>query len=151
MNNVRKLRRERDISQKVLCAALDVTQSSVSQWESGKSDPSRDAAIRLAEFFNVSIDEIFAVNAPRSGLARNGSSQAPSEMVELFSTWNAINAKGKQFVRDVLITARRFFPIEIAPLPQKELDILRDALDAAADNTTDIAQIGLFETGQTKS
>lgn len=56
MTRLKKLREENNIDQKVLAIDLNVSQPTVSDWESGKKLPSAENMIRLADYFKVSID-----------------------------------------------------------------------------------------------
>ena len=56
MNRIRDLREDRDLRQADLARATGIDQRTISNYETGKSDPNSDALIRLADFFNVSID-----------------------------------------------------------------------------------------------
>ena len=51
--NIRQLRRQRDVSATELADALDVSQSTVSDWETGKKMPKATTIEALAEFFGV--------------------------------------------------------------------------------------------------
>jgi transcriptional regulator with XRE-family HTH domain len=56
MKNLKLLRTETKISQKKLAAALSITQQAVHQYESGLYEPDIDMMIRIASFFNTSVD-----------------------------------------------------------------------------------------------
>ncbi len=58
MNKIRELRKERKITQGELAEVLNTTTSNVSGWECGKWQPDNDTLIKLAEIFNVSVDEL---------------------------------------------------------------------------------------------
>lgn len=53
MNIVRELRKKRGIQQKELAISIGVSQPTVSDWESNKTDPSGERLKKLAEFFGV--------------------------------------------------------------------------------------------------
>lgn len=53
MNIVKELRRKKGIQQKELAIEIGVSRPTVSEWESGKKDPSGERLKKLAEFFNV--------------------------------------------------------------------------------------------------
>ena len=53
MNIVKELRKKAGIQQKELAISIGVAQPTVSDWESGKKDPSGERLKKLAEFFNV--------------------------------------------------------------------------------------------------
>lgn len=58
-NRLRVLRAERNWSQGDLAAALDVSRQSVNAIETGRYDPSLPLAFRIAELFDLAIEEIF--------------------------------------------------------------------------------------------
>lgn len=59
---IKKLRREREITQEQLAEYLGISASAVSQWESEKSCPDISQLPILANIFNVTTDEILSVN-----------------------------------------------------------------------------------------
>lgn len=56
--NLKRLRRKKGISQSKLAKAVETSQSAVGYWERGQKIPSSEKAKKLAEFFNVSVDEL---------------------------------------------------------------------------------------------
>ena len=56
MNNFKKLRKKRNITQVELAKVLNVKQETISAYESGKALPSCDALIKMAEYLNTSTD-----------------------------------------------------------------------------------------------
>ena len=65
MNNfsvrLKELRGEKGLSQNKLAKLTGLTQVSISLWESKKKNPSIDAVIILAKFFNVTTDYLLGV------------------------------------------------------------------------------------------
>ena len=55
---LRKLRKEKLLTQEELAEALYVSRTAVSKWESGRGYPSIDSLRELSRFFSVSIDEL---------------------------------------------------------------------------------------------
>ena len=53
--HIKKLRKERDLSQEALAELLHVTRQAVSNWENGKTQPDLDMLERLAAVFQVDI------------------------------------------------------------------------------------------------
>ena len=53
---IRKLRRERGMTQEQLAEAMGVSTASVSKWETGQTAPELTALMALADFFEVSVD-----------------------------------------------------------------------------------------------
>lgn len=56
--NIKRLRRERELTQETLADFLGVTFQSVSKWERGESYPDITLLPSIASFFNVSYDEL---------------------------------------------------------------------------------------------
>jgi putative transcriptional regulator len=59
LNRLKVLRAERDWSQGDLAEKLEVSRQSVNAIETGKYDPSLPLAFRIAELFEMPIEEIF--------------------------------------------------------------------------------------------
>jgi len=58
-NRLKVLRAERDWSQQDLAERLEVSRQSVNAIETGKYDPSLPLAFRIADLFDMRIEEIF--------------------------------------------------------------------------------------------
>ena len=59
--NIKQLRQEKHIKQDTLADAIGVSAQAVSKWETGASDPDIALLPKLANYFGVSIDELFEV------------------------------------------------------------------------------------------
>jgi len=68
-NRLRILRAERGWSQQDLGGRLEVSRQSVNAIETGKYDPSLPLAFRIAELFELPIEEIFVSPSRRSSKA----------------------------------------------------------------------------------
>ena len=58
-NRLKVLRAERDWSQQDLAPRLEVSRQSVNPIETGRYDPSLPLAFRIADIFDMTIEEIF--------------------------------------------------------------------------------------------
>ncbi|HEY8592142.1 MAG TPA: helix-turn-helix transcriptional regulator [Sphingomicrobium sp.] len=68
-NRLKVLRAERNWSQQDLAERLQVSRQSVNAIETGKYDPSLPLAFRIAELFELGIEEIFVSPTRRSSKA----------------------------------------------------------------------------------
>ncbi len=64
MNRICELRKKSGFTQKALAARLQVDQSAVSYWESGRAFPDTQKQIMLADIFGVSIDYVLGRDVP---------------------------------------------------------------------------------------
>ena len=55
-NRIKELREDRDLRQSDLAKETGIDQRTISNYETGKSNPDSFALIKLADFFEVSID-----------------------------------------------------------------------------------------------
>ncbi|MCK4505357.1 MAG: helix-turn-helix transcriptional regulator [Candidatus Aegiribacteria sp.] len=58
-NRLRVLRAEKEISQKELAEEVDLSRQTINSIELGKFNPSIITALKIAEFFEVPVDEVF--------------------------------------------------------------------------------------------
>jgi len=65
-NRLRVLRAERGWSQAGLATRLEVSRQSVNAIETGKYDPSLPLAFRIAELFDLAIEDVFVSPSRRS-------------------------------------------------------------------------------------
>lgn len=56
---IKELREEYGMTQKELAQKISNVQRNISNWENGASEPDCETILRLAELFNVSVDELF--------------------------------------------------------------------------------------------
>jgi len=60
-DRIRDLRTERGMTQTQLAAVLNKSDSAVRMWETGRSKPDADTAIKLSKMFNCSMDYLFGL------------------------------------------------------------------------------------------
>ncbi|MBQ3177165.1 MAG: helix-turn-helix transcriptional regulator [Clostridia bacterium] len=98
---IRKLRRERDITQEGLAEMLGVTSQSVSQWETGRTAPDISQLAPLAHIFEVSADVLLGIDVEKK----------QSRILELYAEAYDVAASGAH-VRAISMTeeALRLYP-----------------------------------------
>ena len=57
-DNLKKIRKEYNLSQEELADKLGVSRQSVSKWESGGAYPEMDKVLQICKIFNLNIDEL---------------------------------------------------------------------------------------------
>lgn len=63
MNRIRELREDRDLRQIDVAKATEIDQQTLSNYETGKTNPDSFAIIKLAKFFGVTCDYLLGVTA----------------------------------------------------------------------------------------
>ena len=63
MKRLRELRKKEKLTMQELAEKLNISQSTVSLYESGKRHPDSDTLKKIAKFFNVSIDYLLENNS----------------------------------------------------------------------------------------
>ena len=58
---LRELRTERKLSQQELAKIIGTNNSSICDWERGRSEPSLEALVKLCQFFEVSSDYLIGM------------------------------------------------------------------------------------------
>ena len=56
--NLKMLMKGQDLKQQELAEEIGISQSAISSWLSGKKEPSIESLWKLADYFDVSIDEL---------------------------------------------------------------------------------------------
>lgn len=60
-NRVKKFRENEDITQADLAAEVGVSRQTINAIETGKYDPSLELALKIAEFFETDVEEVFSL------------------------------------------------------------------------------------------
>lgn len=61
-DNLKKIRKDNNLSQEQLAEKLGVSRQSVSKWESGQAYPEMDKVLQICNMFNLNIDELLNQN-----------------------------------------------------------------------------------------
>ena len=63
---LKELRKERGISQLKLAMELNTNQNTISRYETGEREPGINELIRIASYFNVSVDYLLGITDSRN-------------------------------------------------------------------------------------
>ena len=66
MNRIREIREDLDLRQSDVAAKTGIDQRTISNYETGKTNPDSYSIIKLAEFFNVSTDYLLGYQTPNN-------------------------------------------------------------------------------------
>lgn len=113
---ISQLLAEQGRSQKELAVAVGVSTGNVSDWKAGRAKPSTDVVVRIADFFQVSVDYLLGLSEIRS----------TKELIEVYKVGI-----------DRWLSDSLFSPEESKALHNHYLDLLfryKDALNALANH-----------------
>ena len=96
--NLKQIRNEKNITQIRLSIAAEVSQETISAYESGKAFPSVETLIKIADFLDVSID--YLLNRTDNPLINGSTKNKDEELI------NIINSLNKEQKEDVLTYAK---------------------------------------------
>ena len=96
LDNLRKLREQKNITQIKLSTDLEVSQELISRYELGTSFPQPQMLIKLANYFNCSVDYLLGityVSTPVNYLANNYNKRD----LELINKYNSLSSEDKKY------------------------------------------------------
>ncbi len=70
-NNLKRLRKEKNLSQAELSKLLHVSQQTVGSWETGRAIPGSDTLNELADYFDTSTDELLGRSSTPSSFTND--------------------------------------------------------------------------------
>ncbi|MDY6367553.1 MAG: helix-turn-helix transcriptional regulator [Clostridia bacterium] len=99
MIKLTEIRKQEGVSQKQLANDLGVSAGNLCDWEKGRTEPNIDMLIKIADYFDVSVDALL-------GREENGNSMGNVDRTKmrLLSYYNKMSDEGKIKLVDFLET-----------------------------------------------
>ena len=91
---IKKLRKEKGLSQQAIANYLQITRQAYSNYENGKREPDYEALLKLSEFFGVTVDYL------TRGEMTETLTAPEQQFLDLF---RQLNAEGQQIVIDCAV------------------------------------------------
>lgn len=105
MNCYKAARKAAKMTQAELSARIHVSQGSISQWETGATNPDIRTLAALADTYGISIDELLGHDiVPTSEQYQPGSDITADEL-SLIENYRQLNQQGKEYVRQTMYMA----------------------------------------------
>ncbi len=106
--NIKRLRKEKELTQETLADFLGVSFQTISKWERGETYPDITTLPIISRFFNISIDDLLGVNKSREEEKINECLKLYDEMKlkDITSTYNKFQNAVKEFPNDFRILIR---------------------------------------------
>ena len=98
LTNLKKLREEANISQKALADAIGVSQQSVNKYENHNIEPDIETLIRIADFFETSVDYLIGHSNVRYKIVENQAIELDPKEAHLVKQFRMLTKKQKACV-----------------------------------------------------
>ena len=96
--NLKKLRQEYGISQQRLADAVNVSQPSINKYENHNIEPDIDVLIRLADYFNTSVDYIIGHTDGRRRIELTEAYHLNESESDMLTRYRALSPEERQCV-----------------------------------------------------
>lgn len=105
MNKFKELRKKNGYDQKFIALTLGIRAPSVSDWETGKSYPTVENLMKLADLYHVTVDELLgrATGAEITALQAAGVSMDEKHILLLY---RSLSDQGKEHIFNELVRAQ---------------------------------------------
>ena len=101
---LRELRKECGISQQRLAEAIFVTQPSINKYENHNIEPEIAILIRMADFFNTSVDYLIGHTDVRQRIERTETFQLSSQEAEMLRRYRELRPDQRACIRQTVDT-----------------------------------------------
>lgn len=105
-NILSKLRKNKGLSQRAFANAFGISSGAVAMWETNKRLPDIETLIRLAEFYDVSLEYLLGRSEEKSGFSNKDLTQREKDLITYFH--NSCNTPSLTFNDKERLTT--FFP-----------------------------------------
>ena len=102
LKNLKILREDVAVTQKQLADAVGVSQQSINKYENHNIEPDIDTLIRIADFFNTSIDYLVGFSSIRRKLEEVKPYDLNQEEARLVDQYRYLSKKQKQCINLIL-------------------------------------------------
>lgn len=102
LDNLRKLRESKNITQVKLSTDLEVSQELISRYELGSSFPQPNMLIKLANYFNCSVDYLLGITDIPTPIKYLSSNNENVKSAELYSKYNSLSKENKKYFDNFL-------------------------------------------------
>ena len=96
MNRIKELRKKRNITQIRLSIAAEVSQETISAYESGKAEPKMEKLIKIADFLNTTTDYLLGRTNNDSPLNDVMNNIVDEQLTELLNNYARLNKLQRQ-------------------------------------------------------
>lgn len=101
MENLKVLRKQHNLSQQKLADILHISQQSVYKYENNITSPDLDTLIRMADFFNTSVDYIIGHTEISHKIEPVTDSMLNQDELLLLSSYRQLSPKQQKLIQEI--------------------------------------------------
>ena len=101
MNNLKKLRLEKGLSQQALADKLEISQQSVYKYENQITEPNIDMLKHIADFFDVSIDYLTGNSSCAHKIEEVQETELNAEELSLIQKYRSLPTSSRQVLQQL--------------------------------------------------
>ena len=102
MENIKKLRKLNNLSQQKLADILHISQQSVYKYENDITSPDIETLIRMADFFNTSVDYLVGHSEIQHKLEYITDTMLNNDELSMISQYRELKPKQKQIIKTII-------------------------------------------------
>ena len=102
LENLKRLREEAGVSQKLLAEAIGVSQQSINKYENHNIEPDIGTMIRIADYFNTSVDYLIGHTDIRRKIESVDSYQLNKQESKVIDRFRTLSRKQRDWVVTVI-------------------------------------------------
>ncbi len=96
IGNLKRLRKEKGVTQRTLADAVMVSQQSINKYENHSVEPDIDTLIRIADYFGVSLDYLVGRETP------SGHSECQADPSDIRRLYDAVRSFAQKYCPDAV-------------------------------------------------
>jgi len=102
LTNLKKLREDASVSQKALADAIGVSQQSVNKYENHNIEPDIETLIRIADFFETSVDYVIGHSSVRRRIEEVREVELNNNECRVIEKYRTLTPKQKACINAVM-------------------------------------------------
>lgn len=101
MLNIKRIRQEHNLYQKDLAKILNKTITCICDWERGRTEPSIEDIIKLADYFQITTDELLGRENYATGVVEVMGEQLTEKEKQLLQRFRSLDKDGQTAFLDI--------------------------------------------------
>ncbi len=106
MENLRKIREKRNINQLKIAMDLEISQESISKYETGRAFPSKIILLKLADYLNCSVDYLLG-RTDNPKINKDSVSNSNEKIENLIFRYNKLSESNKNKLEGCLLAIEK--------------------------------------------